>query len=236
MDFCRLTVGKSNEKNRDTWLRQTLANLPANSRILDAGAGTQCYRPDCSHLQYVSQDFAKYDGTGDTAGLQVGEFNYGDIDIISDIASIPEPAASFDAIMCTEVLEHLPNPLLAISEFSRLLKPGGCLILTAPFCSLTHFSPFFFNTGLSRYWYEKVLVDNGFTIVELTTNGNYFEYLAQEIGRVSSMSKRYANTKIRLHEKIVMQFMKYILQRLSDRDTGSQEILCFGHHVLARKS
>jgi len=63
------------------------------------------------------------------------------VDVISDITSIPLPDASFDACLCTEVLEHLPHPIEALRELARLLRPGGRLILTAPFCSLTHFSP-----------------------------------------------------------------------------------------------
>jgi len=118
-------VGKNNESSREDWLRKTLLTVPDNSRILDAGAGTQRYRKYCRHLQYVSQDFEKYDGIGDSAALQTTVFDYGKLDIVSDITSIPEADASFDAIMCIEVLEHLPYPVQALMEFSRLLKPNG---------------------------------------------------------------------------------------------------------------
>lgn len=36
--------------------------------------------------------------------------DYGQLDIISDIASIPREDESFDAEMCTEVFEHIVNP------------------------------------------------------------------------------------------------------------------------------
>ncbi len=89
-------------------------------------------------------DFGEYDGKGDGEALQIGEFDYGKLDIISDITSIPAPDSSFDAIMCIEVLEHLPDPIKAIQEFYRLLKPNGHLLITAPFCSLTLFFPILF--------------------------------------------------------------------------------------------
>ena len=115
----------------------------------------------------MSQDFAQYDGKGDGMGMHKGGWDQSNLDIISDITAIPEPDASFDAIMCVEVFEHLPEPIKAIQEFARLLKPGGLLILTAPFCSLTHLAPYHFYTGFNRYFYEKHLPANGFRIIEL---------------------------------------------------------------------
>ena len=43
------------------------------------------------------------------------------------------PAGSFDIILCTEVLEHTLQPFDAVKEMHRLLKPGGRLLLSAPF-------------------------------------------------------------------------------------------------------
>jgi SAM-dependent methyltransferase len=50
-----------------------------------------------------------------------------------DIQSMTFPDASFDAILCIEVLEHVTNPFLAASEIVRTLRPGGRLFLTTPF-------------------------------------------------------------------------------------------------------
>jgi SAM-dependent methyltransferase len=131
--------GLKNESTRLTWLTRVLKDVPAGSRILDAGAGECRYKQLCVHLKYVTQDFAKYDGKGDGRGLQKKNWDQSQIDIISEITAIPEPDGSFDAVLCSEVLEHLPEPVLALAEFSRLLKKGGYLILTAPFASLTHY-------------------------------------------------------------------------------------------------
>jgi SAM-dependent methyltransferase len=231
----RPVVGMSNESSREHWLEKALGSVPVGSRILDAGAGTQRYKRFCSHLNYVSQDFGQYDGKGDSMGLQTVEFDYGKLDITSDITSIPEPDSSFDAIMCVEVFEHLPNPVQAVLEFSRLLKPGGYLIITAPFCSWTHFAPYHFNTGFNKYWYEKHLIDNDFRIVEISSNGNYFEFIAQEIYRISSVSRQYAKGEPNLFELLGILIMLRMLLRFSKQDNGSSEFLCFGYHVIARK-
>lgn len=231
----RPSVGISNESVREQWLEKTLKSIPNRSKILDAGAGTQRYQRFCKHLEYVSQDFGQYDGKGNAAGLQTGEFHYGKLDIVSDITSIPRPDASFDAIMCVEVFEHLPNPVLAVEEFFRLLKPSGYLIITAPFCSWTHFAPYHFNTGFNRYWYEKHLADNGFRINEISQNGNYFEFIAQEIYRISSVSKQYAKSEPGLLDLAAIYILLRMLLRFSKHDNGSSEFLCFGYHVLAQK-
>ena len=229
-------VGTTNLKTREAWLKKTLKKIPAGSSILDAGAGEQQYKLFCSHLSYFAQDFAKYDGKGDNKGLHKGSWDQSKLDIISDITAIPKPDASFDAIMCVEVLEHLPEPIKAIQEFARLLKPGGHLILTAPFCSLTHFAPYHFCTGFNRYFYDIHLAANGFKIVELQENGNFFEYLAQEIRRIPWVAENYAKgSKCRRLELLAMKFCLYMLERFSKKDTGSNELLHFGCHVLCVK-
>ena len=162
-----ISVGIINEGAREAWIEQALGQIPTGSRILDAGAGEQQYKKFCSHLEYVSQDFAKYDGKGDGKGLQTGKWDRAGLAIVSNITTIPEPDQSFDAIMCTEVFEHLPNPLEALEEFSRLLRKGGQLLTTAPFCGLTHFAPYHFYGGFTQYFYKYHLSKYGFEIVDL---------------------------------------------------------------------
>lgn len=229
------TVGTRNQYNREVWLEKTLKQIPAGSRILDAGAGERQYERFCTHLNYVAQDFAHYDGKGNGVGLQMESWDQSNLDIISDIAAIPEPDASFDAIMCVEVFEHLTEPIKAIQEFARLLKPGGHLILTAPFCSLTHFSPYHFYTGFNRYFYETHLPANGFEIIDLQENGNFFEYLAQEVGRISWMAERYAKGRPNFLEFLAMRLCLFMLDHFSKKDQGSSEVLHFGYHVHAVK-
>ncbi|HEX7905095.1 MAG TPA: class I SAM-dependent methyltransferase [Chitinophagaceae bacterium] len=228
------TAGTTNESARVKWIEQTLKKIPGGLTILDAGAGESQFKKFCSHLKYIAQDFGQYDGSGNI-GLQEGNWDNTKLDIVSDIVSIPLPDASVDAIMCTEVFEHIPDPLAALKAFTRLLKPGGYLLLTAPFASLTHFAPYHFASGFSRFFYEKHLPDNGFIIEELKLNGNYFEYIAQENRRIKQIAAKYAGRKINLIEKIIIHLNIYLLQRLSDRDNGSDELLCYGIQVFAKK-
>lgn len=228
-------IGSRNVKTREKWLADCLANIPAGARILDAGAGKQQYKSLCQHLEYVSQDFAEYDGKGNSAGMHTGTYDYGKLDIVSDITKIPEPDASFDAIMCIEVLEHIPDAISAVRELSRLLKKGGRLIVSSPFCSLTHFAPYHFATGLSRYWYEKHLPAFGMEIEDLHLNGNFFEFMAQELKRVPWVICKYGGTQWSGLQKLATRIVLGALSESNRLAKGSDELLCFGVQVVAVK-
>ncbi len=227
--------GTQNEHRREEWIRKTIEQLPGGLRILDAGAGEQGHKKLCQHLEYVSQDFAEYDGQGDSRGLQMGQWNYSKLDIISDITRIPEPNSSFDAILCSEVFEHIPKPIEALKEFHRLLKTDGILILTAPFCSLTHFSPYHYYSGYNRGFYEMILPEIGFEITEILSNGSFFEYLAQEILRLPQIASKYSGVKMGRLYRLAAAHVLRCLSKCSSTDKASDEILCFGYHVRASK-
>ena len=223
-----------NEKNRDQWLLDKMSSLPPGLRILDAGAGELRNKPLCQHLDYVSQDICQYEGAGDEKGLQTGGWDTSKIDIISDIADIPEPDASYDAILCSEVFEHLPDPLKALSEFSRLLKPGGKLIITAPFGSLVHFAPYHYSTGFSQYWYEWHLPINDFEVEELTSNGDWFDFAKQELLRLPSVARRYGDWSWPFAYIFAGFGMFYFLIRPKS-DNRANDLACFGWHCVAVK-
>ncbi len=86
-----------------------------------------------------AQNFPQYNGEDDGNDLQTETWDQTRLDLISDIIVIPEPDASFDAIMNIEVFKHLSEPINGIKGFLHLLWPRSYLILTATFCSLTRF-------------------------------------------------------------------------------------------------
>ncbi len=229
------SVGTKNASTRELWVREQVSKVRSVGKILDAGAGEQIYKPFCRHLKYFSQDFGRYDGKGDRRGKQTGKWDNSKTDIESDIASIPMPDGYFDAILCTEVFEHIPDPLAAIKEFHRLLKKGGKLILTAPFCSLTHFSPYHFYTGFTKYFYEKELPAANFKIEKIVANGNYFEFLAQELWRLPAVTKLYSRNSFNQLYALPLYAVLWMLQKLSAKDKNSSELLCFGYQIVATK-
>ena len=234
-EFANLSVGTKNAQTRDTWIEAVLTALPAGTRLLDAGAGEMQYKKFCGHLDYVSQDLSAYDGSGNESGLQTGTWDTRGIDIVSDICAMPVADASFDAVLCTEVLEHVTNPVDAVRELARVLKPGGKIILTAPFCSLTHFAPYHYSTGFNKYFYLHHLGELGFENIEIVENGNYFEFLAQELRRLPLMAQEHASSKIGSEATFSSNVILAELEKLSQMDSGSKELLHFDCQVIAVK-
>ncbi len=225
-----------NEQARINWVSDKLKGIARGNSILDAGAGEQQFRQFCDNLVYTSQDFAAYTPTELVTGLQVDGWDYGKLDIISDITNIPRSNESFDVILCTEVFEHIPDPLSALKEFSRLLKPGGKLILTAPFASMTHFAPYHYSTGFSRFFYEKHLPLNNFKILEIVPNGNYFSSMLQETSRIPYVAHDYQLPKPNRIQLLALKIVEKMLNKYVSIPNRSSELMCLGWHVVAVKN
>ncbi|MBU3596007.1 class I SAM-dependent methyltransferase [Polynucleobacter sp. 86C-FISCH] len=224
-------VKLNNQHERDIFVVDQIKKIPNDSLLLDAGCGGQYYRKYCSHLNYKSQDFGKY--TIDTKQIigtiglgGVDGYRYGRLDYTGDIWNIDEKDQTFDAILCTEVFEHIPFPIESLREFSRLLKSGGVLILTAPSNCLRHMDPFFFYTGFSDRWFEKFIAEMGMEIKYISPVGDYFSWLSVEIFRTMRSGNFF--TKIIL----IPAFLYYFYKK---KDQVSIDTLCMGYHVVAVK-
>jgi SAM-dependent methyltransferase len=160
-----------NASRRDAWVAANARNAAPGSRVLDAGAGPGRYRSLFSHCRYEAHDFALEPST---AG------NYTELDYISDITAISAPDGTFDVVLCTEVLEHVPEPIEGIRELARLLRDGGTLLLTAPLGSHLHQQPFHFYGGFTPHWYRRFLPAAGLTVTAIEPNLGFFSMFGQE--------------------------------------------------------
>jgi len=104
------------------FIEETSASLGRGVRVLDAGAGECQYRDLFSDVRYVGVDLA----------VGEPEWDYRCLDAFSDVTALPFAAQTFDAVLCFQVLEHLPEPLQALCEFRRVMSPGGRLFLSTP--------------------------------------------------------------------------------------------------------
>jgi SAM-dependent methyltransferase len=219
-----------NEVVRHKWIKRVLCNLDQNSKILDAGCGTQPYRRYCQHLEYYAQDFGDYAPDKDSDGLQMDGWEYGELNYTGDIWDIDEKDLFFDVVLCTEVLEHVPYPNEVIQEFSRLVKSGGTLIVTAPYACLPHFQPYFYYSGFSKEWFVRIFEKNNFEILEISSNGNFFSFILQENIRglkvIDSHLLKFLYSIVLIPKIILDYFLSKIVKDYQ---------LVFGYHIVAKK-
>jgi SAM-dependent methyltransferase len=105
----------------------------AAGRLLDVGCGNGPFRHllDPAKISYQGVDVA-----------EAAAFGYANPDVVYyDGHALPFPDAAFDLVLCTEVLEHIPDPAETIREMQRVLKPGGRLLLTIPWSARFHYQP-----------------------------------------------------------------------------------------------
>ncbi len=113
-------------------LRRELRNFSGD--ILDIGCGNSPFR----HLLDPKQ--SRYQGIDINAAAK---FGYDNPDTVYyDGQTIPFKDNSFDGIICTEVLEHVPDPVPFIAELYRVLKPKGLAIITIPWSARYHYQPY----------------------------------------------------------------------------------------------
>lgn len=105
------------------------------------------------------------------------------VDVLATAYEIPLEDASIDTVLMTAVLEHLEEPDRAIAECRRLLKPGGHLIITAPFIWPLHAEPRDFFR-YSPHGLRFLLESEGFDVVEVEPNAGAWKTFALELSYV----------------------------------------------------
>ncbi len=134
-------------------LTRAAAGCP-EGRWLDVGAGSGVHREVFAGRArpYVGLDPAPR-GPGVVPGT--GE-------------ALPFRDASFEVAVLSEVLEHVPAPEAVLAEARRVLRPGGRLLVTAPFVFYEHEAPRDFQR-FTRHGLRALLERSGFEVLELGT-------------------------------------------------------------------
>lgn len=102
----------------------------------------------------------------------------GELDLAADIQNMPGVAdASFDTVLCSQVLEHVPRPWDAMAEFARVLRPGGRVLLTVPHLSMIHESPHDYYR-YTRYGLRSLCERAGLEVELVQPTGGLFCFLS----------------------------------------------------------
>jgi SAM-dependent methyltransferase len=140
----------------------------ASGRLLDMGCGKvpfyAAYRAFVSNVECIDWSHSPH-GT---------DF----VDKTCDLAgSIPYSDGSFDTILLSDVLEHLPEPINCWREMNRLLSPGGKVLLNVPFYYQIHEEPHDFYR-YTEFALRRFAHSTGFEIIELRPIGGALEIFA----------------------------------------------------------
>ncbi len=131
-------------------LKRSVKNI--YGKVLDFGCGNMPYKSLFTYDEYIGVDY------------ETGQKNAGIIYIRDSV--LPFENNTFDSIIATEVLEHVPDIEKTLTELCRVLKTGGKIIVSVPFAWIEHAHPYDF-----RRWTESGIVKDlnrkGFRVLQV---------------------------------------------------------------------
>jgi SAM-dependent methyltransferase len=155
-----------------------------SGHVLDAGSGSYSrYKHMLSCKSIVRMDLV--------AGSNV--------DVVSSVDSMPFQDNEFDAVLSTQVFEHLEYPEKAAAEICRVLKPGGYVLVTVPQWNELHEEPHDY-WRYTRFGIKTLFERNGFSVVDYGQCGGFFSTRAQ-------MTMRYLIDRFQLYRRWWSRFV-----------------------------
>jgi SAM-dependent methyltransferase len=204
--------------------REIGAALPAGARVLDAGAGEGRYRSHLAHTRYVGVDLAVGDAMWD----------YSRLDAVCDLTHLSFGSATFDAVVCTQVIEHVAEPAQVLGEIARVLKPGGRLFLSAPQSWPQHQKPHDYFRYTS-FGLDYLFQGAGLSTQKIRPMGGYFWFLSFQLQNINfwlfprGMRWRFLTWPLRaclgfLFQLVLPLMLYYLdpLDRIKDETLGYQ--------------
>lgn len=159
------------------WLNREMAAfatlLPKDSLVLDAGAGSQPYRKHFGHCRYEAADFEKVNK------------GYARSTYVCDLAQIPVEDGRFDAVVLSQVMEHLPDPVAVLKELHRVTKPGGLMFYSGPLWFEEHEQPYDFYR-YTQFALRHLFAKSNFEVEDLRWVEGYIATVTRQLRRMAS--------------------------------------------------
>lgn len=153
-------------------IEEFAASLGPGDLVLDAGAGEAPYRSLFSNADYESADFQQVDK------------EYASTTYTCDLASIPVEDQRYDAIVFSQVMEHLPEPAAVLDELFRVLKPGGQVMYSGPLFFEEHERPYDYYR-YTQYGVRHLFERAGFVIERLDWLEGFFGTVGYQLNRMA---------------------------------------------------
>lgn len=152
---------------------QDALNRNAKGRLLDLGCGSVPYYG--AYRDWVSEVTCV-----DWANTLHGN-KY--LDKEADLTKpLDFPDNSFDTVILSDVLEHIPIPLDLCREISRILSPRGKFIMNVPFFYWLHETPHDYHR-YTEYALQRFMDESGLIILELKTFGGAIEIVSDILSK-----------------------------------------------------
>jgi SAM-dependent methyltransferase len=136
------------------------------------------------------------------------------VDAFADLTKpLPLADASFDTVLLTDVLEHIPNPETLMREVGRVLRKGGTALIGVPFFYWLHETPHDFNR-YTRYQLERMVKSVGLELKEITEVGGSPAVVAGVIAKTLAPRPRLAWAFVKFAEWALKQGN---MRKLSER-------------------
>jgi len=148
---------------------QKAAEQVQGGLLLDIGCG------DCPYISLFTSD-TRYVGID----LPSGDPTQQRPAIWASGLQLPFASKSFDIVLCTQVIEHVPEPRLVVEGALRVLTEGGAFILTAPQTWALHEEPRDYYR-FTRYGIEYLLASAGFEVKWIEARGGVFRMIGQTL-------------------------------------------------------
>ena len=155
------------------------------------------------------------------------------LDMTADLTGeLPFPSSSFDTIIMTDVLEHLPEPLFAMNQVSKVLRPGGKLILGVPFFYWLHEKPHDFYR-YTEFALRRFCELSGLSVLELWSFGGILHVLIDVTSKGLAWAPRWLEAPVRpIHSAVATLNSTSLARKISNR---TKDLFPLGYMMVAGK-